>query len=53
LQWLKDSSEVNGDNINNIRREVSRHFSKKMREYLKEKINEVALNSKYKNIRDL
>jgi hypothetical protein len=29
LRWLKDSSEKNGDNVNNIRREASRHFKKK------------------------
>jgi hypothetical protein len=36
---LQDPSEINGDNLNNIRREDSRHFRKKKREYLKEKIN--------------
>jgi hypothetical protein len=29
LQWLQDQSEVNGDNLNNVRREASRHFKKK------------------------
>jgi hypothetical protein len=48
-QWLQDSSEINGDNLNN----VSRHFRNKKREYLKGKINELATNSKNKNIRDL
>jgi hypothetical protein len=36
LQWLQDPSEINGDNLNNIRREASRHFRNKKREYLKE-----------------
>jgi hypothetical protein len=36
----------------NVRREASRHFRKK-REYLKSEINELATNSKNKNIRDL
>jgi hypothetical protein len=27
-QWLQDSSEINGDNLNNIRSETSRHFRK-------------------------
>jgi hypothetical protein len=40
-------------NLNNIRREVSRHFSNKKREYLKDKINELTMNSKNENIRDL
>jgi hypothetical protein len=26
LQWLQDSSEINGDEMNNKRREASRHF---------------------------
>jgi hypothetical protein len=55
LQWLQYPSEirVNGDNLNNIRREASRHFRNKKREYLKDNINEVPSNSKNKNIRDL
>jgi predicted nucleotide-binding protein (sugar kinase/HSP70/actin superfamily) len=44
------ASKVNGDNLNNIRCETSRHFRNKMREYLKDKIDELAKN---KNIRDL
>jgi hypothetical protein len=46
------SSEINGDNLNNIRCESSRHFRNKKRGYLKDKIDELATNSK-KNIRDL
>jgi hypothetical protein len=52
LQWLQDLSEINGDNQNNIRREASRHFRNKDMEYLKDKINELATNSKNKNTRD-
>jgi hypothetical protein len=44
---------VNEDNLNNIRRETSRHFRNKKKEYLKNKINELESNSKNKNIRDL
>jgi hypothetical protein len=29
LQWLQGPSEINGDNLNNIRRETSRHFRNK------------------------
>jgi hypothetical protein len=36
-----------------LRRETSRHFRNKKKEYLKGKINELATNSKNKNIRDL
>jgi hypothetical protein len=53
LQWLQDPSEINGDKLNNVRCEASRHFRKKKREYLKGKINELATNSKNKNTRDL
>jgi hypothetical protein len=53
LQWLQDPSEANEDNLSDVRREVSRHFRNKKREYLKDKINELESNSKNKNIRDL
>jgi flagellar basal body rod protein FlgC len=53
LHWLQDPSEINLDNLNNIRRETRRHFRNKKREYLKDKIDELATNSKNKNIRDL
>jgi hypothetical protein len=39
--------------LNNIKREASRHFRYKKRKYLKEKINEVASNSRNQDIRDL
>jgi hypothetical protein len=48
LQWLQDPSEINGDNLNNVRREASRYFRNKKRKYLKDKINELATNSKNK-----
>jgi hypothetical protein len=41
LQRLQDPSEINGDNLNNIRHEASRYFRNKKREYLKDKINEL------------
>jgi hypothetical protein len=44
---------MNGDNLNNVRREASRHFGNNKREYLKDKINELATNSKNKSIRNL
>jgi hypothetical protein len=36
LQWLQDPSEINGDNLNNVRREAGRYFRTKKREYLKD-----------------
>jgi hypothetical protein len=53
LQWLQDPSEINEDNLNNVRHEARRYFINKKREYLKDKINEPVTNSKNKNIRDL
>jgi hypothetical protein len=50
---LQDPSEINEDNLNNVRHEANGHFRNKKREYLKDKINELAMNSKKKNIRDL
>jgi flagellar motility protein MotE (MotC chaperone) len=50
LQSLQDPSEINGDNLNNLRREA---FRNKKWEYLKYKINELATNSKNKNIKDV
>jgi hypothetical protein len=44
---------MNGANLNNIRCEASRHFRNKNREYVDDKINELPMNSKNKNIRDL
>jgi preprotein translocase subunit Sec63 len=52
LKWLQDPSEINGNNLNIVRREASRYFRNKVRKYLKDKINEYVTNSKNKNIRD-
>jgi hypothetical protein len=46
LQLLQDPSEINGDNLNNVRREASKHFGNKKREYLKDKINELATRTR-------
>jgi hypothetical protein len=53
LQWLQNPSEINGDNLNNVRREGSRYYRNKKREYLRDEINELAMNSRNTNIRDL
>jgi hypothetical protein len=49
LQWLQDASEIKGDNLNNVRCEATRHFRNKRRKYLKDKINDLATNSKNKS----
>jgi hypothetical protein len=46
LQWLQNSSQINGDNLKNLRRETSRTFRNKKREYLKSMINELETNNK-------
>jgi hypothetical protein len=53
LQWLQDPSEVDEDNLSDVRQEASRHFRNKKRECLKDRIKELGSNSKNKNIRDL
>jgi len=52
MQWTQDPSQSNVDNLNNVRREVNRHFRNK-KAYLRAKIEELETNSKIQNIRDL
>jgi len=53
MQWIQDPSQSYVDNLNNVRREVSRHFRNKKKVYLRAKIEELETNSKIQNIRDL
>jgi C4-type Zn-finger protein len=53
MRWIQDPSQSNVDNMNNVRRDASRHFRKKKKAYLKAKIRELESNSKVNNIRDL
>jgi hypothetical protein len=53
ISAIQDPMGIKGDNMNTIRREASRHFMNKEREYLKDKINELATESRIKNIRHL
>jgi hypothetical protein len=53
MQWIQDPSQSNIDNLNNVKRDVSRHKKKKKKAYLKAKIGELEANSKINNIRDL
>jgi hypothetical protein len=50
LQWLHNPSEINRDNLSNVTCEASRHFRNKRRQYVKNKIKELATNSKNKNM---
>jgi hypothetical protein len=48
LQWLQNPSQISGDTLQNLRRETSRTFRKKKREYLKGKFNELETHKKTK-----
>jgi hypothetical protein len=50
---LQNPNQINGDNMKNLRSEISIPFRNRKREYLKGKINELETNNKNKNIRDL
>jgi len=52
MQWVQDPSQSNVDNLNNVRREASRHFRNKKKEYLKAKIEELETSSKIKIVRN-
>jgi len=53
MQWTYNPSQSNVDIMNNVRRDASRHFRNKKKEYLKAKIEELETNIKIRNIRDL
>jgi hypothetical protein len=53
IQWIQDSNQINVDNVNNVKREASRHFRIKKKEYLKAEIDKHETNSKIKIIRNL
>ena len=48
MQWIRDPSRSNVDNLNNVR-----GFRNKKKAYLKAKIEELETNSKFNNVRDL
>jgi hypothetical protein len=47
---LQNPSQINGANLKNVRRETSRTFRNKKREYLKDKISEFETNKKTKTL---
>ena len=53
MQWIQDPSKNNVDNLNKVRREVSRHFRNKKKAYMRAKIEDLETDSKIKNIGDL
>jgi hypothetical protein len=53
MQWLQDPKQSNVDNLNNVRREASRHFRSKKKEYLKAKVVVLETYRKLKKTRRL
>jgi len=45
LKWLQNPSQINRDKLQNLRRETSRIFKKKNREYLKGQIYDLGTNN--------
>ena len=43
MQWLQDPNESNEDNLNNVTREIGRHFRNRRKEYLKLKLMNLKL----------
>ena len=46
IQLIQHPSRSNVDNLNNVRRNASRHFRNKKKAYLKAKIEELEIKSK-------
>jgi len=44
MQWMQDPSQSNVDILNNVKREVSRHFRAKKKAYRRAKIEEFETN---------
>ena len=51
MQLIQHPNRSNVDNLNNVRRNDSRHFRNKKKAYLKAKIEELETNSKVNNVR--
>jgi hypothetical protein len=50
VNLIQDPSQSNIENLNNVRRDASRHFKNKNKAYLKVKIEEIETNSKIKKM---
>jgi hypothetical protein len=53
LQRLQIPSEISGNNLNYVIREASRRFRNKKREYMRDKVKDLATNRNNKKIRVL
>jgi hypothetical protein len=52
MQWIQDPRQSNVINLNNGRRDASRHIRNKKNVYLKAKIEYIETSSKIKNIKN-
>ena len=50
MKWLQHPSQSNADNLYTVRREASRHFRNKKKEYVKSKIDKLETNSEMKTL---
>ena len=50
MQWVQDPSQSNIFNLNNVRREVRRHFRNKKKAHLRAKFKELETKSKKKTL---
>jgi len=46
MQWSEGANQSHVDNLDNLRRDATRHFRNKNKKYLKAKIDELEINSK-------
>ena len=46
-RWVQDPCQSNVDNLNSVRREVSRHFRNKKKEYLRAKMRNLKLTARF------
>ena len=52
MQWVQDPSQSYVDNLNNVSRDVSRHFRNKKKAYLRAKIEELETRDLYRGNND-
>jgi hypothetical protein len=50
MQWVQDPNQSYIDILNKVRHEASKHFRNKKKQYLKDKIDNIATNRKIKKI---
>jgi hypothetical protein len=51
MQWSQDPNQSHVDNLNNVKREASRHFRNKKKEYQRAKVDELETNNKIGSIK--